>query len=43
MYIITDEYPYVGRCLNGEFTEEHPHGPPPPGGGHGQRRHGPPR
>ena len=20
-YIVTDEYPYIGRCLNGEFTE----------------------
>ena len=44
MYLITDEYPYVGRCLNGEFSEKHPHGPPPGGGHHpGQRRHGPPR
>lgn len=27
-YIITDNYPYVPRCLMGEFEEEH-HGPPP--------------
>lgn len=41
-YLLTDEYPYVGRCLMGEFTEarpgggrrpgaDHPHGPPPGG------------
>ncbi|MEL7207284.1 MAG: YHYH protein [Actinomycetota bacterium] len=33
VYLITDEYPFISRCLNGEFTEE---GPPaggaPPGG-----------
>lgn len=28
-YFITDEYPYVSRCLKGEFEEEHPQGPPP--------------
>lgn len=27
-YLITDKYPYVPRCLMGEFEEEH-HGPPP--------------
>ncbi|MEM6396892.1 MAG: YHYH protein [Bacteroidota bacterium] len=36
-YIVTDEYPYVGRCLMGEFEEERRPGPPPggrrPGGG----------
>lgn len=42
VYFITDEYPYVGRCLKGEFEErrprrppgEHPHRPRrrPPGG-----------
>lgn len=37
VYFVTDEYPYVGRCLKGEFTEHHPPGPPP--GGH---HHGPP-
>lgn len=36
-YFITKEYPYVGRCLKGEFKEERPPGPPP-----GQHRHGPP-
>jgi major membrane immunogen (membrane-anchored lipoprotein) len=32
-YLITDEYPYVGRCLNGEFTATGPGagGPPPDG------------
>ncbi|WP_147676783.1 YHYH protein [Algibacter pacificus] len=35
MYIITDDYPYVGRCLMGEFKEDRPQGPPP-----GQRRNG---
>ncbi len=29
-YLITDSYPYVGRCLNGEVSEES--GGPPPGG-----------
>ncbi|MGB3685796.1 MAG: YHYH protein [Ornithinimicrobium sp.] len=32
-YLITDEYPYVSRCLNGEVTSE---GGPGPGGGEGQ-------
>jgi hypothetical protein len=32
-YLITDTYPYVSRCLNGEFTETGPGaGGPPPGG-----------
>ncbi|MDG1785748.1 MAG: YHYH protein, partial [Ilumatobacter sp.] len=39
-YVITDAYPYVGRCLNGEFTARGPGaggappgaGGPPPGG-----------
>ncbi len=32
-YMITDEYPYVSRCLNGEFTATGPGagGPPPDG------------
>jgi major membrane immunogen (membrane-anchored lipoprotein) len=31
-YVITDEYPYVSRCLNGEFTATGPGaGGPPPG------------
>tara|TARA_R110002072_G_scaffold74671_20_gene176710 strand:- start:115 stop:1044 length:930 start_codon:yes stop_codon:yes gene_type:complete len=34
-YFITDEYPYVSRCLKGEFMEKHPPGPPP-----GQHSHG---
>lgn len=40
MYIVTDGYPYVGRCLMGEFTEQRPQGPPPGQRGRGQR---PPR
>ena len=28
-YIITDEYPYISRCLNGKFAEEKHPGPPP--------------
>ena len=34
-YLITDEYPFVGRCLNGEFTGGGPDGAPPAGGGEG--------
>ncbi len=30
IYLITDSYPFVGRCLNGEVSEE---AGPPPGGG----------
>lgn len=37
MYFVTETYPYVGRCLMGEFTEERPKGPPP-----GAHHHGPP-
>lgn len=29
IYLVTNEYPYVGRYLNGEFIEEHPHDGPP--------------
>lgn len=31
IYLITDEYPYIGRCLNGEYSERWPggFGPPP--------------
>ncbi|MEL7376407.1 MAG: YHYH protein [Bacteroidota bacterium] len=36
-YIVTDEYPYIGRCLMGAYQERR-QGPPPggrrPGGGH---------
>lgn len=33
-YFVTDTYPYSGRCLMGEFTQQgRPNGPPP--GGHG--------
>lgn len=37
-YIMTDEYPYISRCLMGEFTETAPSDPPPgspPPGGRG--------
>ncbi|KAA3623610.1 MAG: YHYH protein [Flavobacterium sp.] len=36
-YIVTDTYPYVGRCLMGEFEEER-HGPPPNQGFSGSNR-----
>lgn len=42
IYLITDTYPYIGRCLNGEFTEAAPEagngqqqGPPPTGSSNG--------
>lgn len=38
MYFVTDTYPYAGRCLMGEYTEQRPMGPPP----FGQRPQGPP-
>lgn len=41
VYLVTEEYPYVGRCLNGEFKESRHPGPPPSGmerGGQGQGR-----
>lgn len=28
-YVVTDTYPYVSRCLKGEFEESMPQGPPP--------------
>ncbi len=31
VYLITDAYPYVGRCLNGEVSAEEVGGPPPGG------------
>lgn len=49
MYLITDTYPFVGRCLMGEFEGSQMHGPPPgqglPRGGRpprGSRPSGPP-
>jgi len=42
-YFVTLSYPYIGRCLMGEFTEPRPKGPPPgfrPNGNVSQR---PPR
>ena len=33
VYIITDGYPYISRCLKGEFAVTGPGGGPPPGGG----------
>ncbi|MCB0476950.1 MAG: YHYH protein [Crocinitomicaceae bacterium] len=41
VYLITKEYPFVGRCLMGEFKEERPKGPPPGMRPHGHP-HGPP-
>lgn len=37
-YVLTDEFPYIPRCLNGEFTATGPggQGGPPPGAGGGQ-------
>lgn len=36
VYLVTDEYPFIGRCLMGEFEEERgPRGPRPPRGGRG--------
>lgn len=35
-YFVTDEYPYMSRCLKGEFKESRPSGPPPGGGGAGR-------
>ncbi|MRI00192.1 YHYH protein [Kriegella sp. EG-1] len=32
MYLVTNEFPYVGRCLKGEFAAEKNDGPPPHGG-----------
>lgn len=29
MYLVTNEFPYVSRCLMGEFKESRPNGPPP--------------
>ncbi|NQX85447.1 MAG: YHYH protein [Flavobacteriaceae bacterium] len=37
-YFITDEYPYVSRCLKGEFKESRPSGPPPRQHPHGRRQ-----
>ena len=38
-YFVTDEYPYMSRCLKGEFKEDRPKGPPP---GDHQHGNGPP-
>ena len=29
LYVITDDYPYIPRCLMGEFESVRPDGPPP--------------
>ena len=29
VYLVTNEFPYVSRCLMGEFKEDRPKGPPP--------------
>lgn len=34
-YFVTDDYPYMSRCLKGDFKEERRKGPPP--GGHSHR------
>jgi hypothetical protein len=41
-YFVTDNYPYMSRCLKGLFKEERPPGPPPGGRPpRGTHRHGP--
>ncbi len=35
-YIITNEYPYISRCLNGEVSEAGGPGGQPPGDGAGR-------
>ena len=35
-YFVTNEYPYMSRCLKGEFSQKGPKGPPPGG----QHKHG---
>jgi YHYH protein len=40
-YFATDDYPYMGRCLMGEFTQKGPNRPPP--GGRPNRPPPPPR
>jgi len=37
-YFVTEEYPYMSRCLKGEFKEERRKGPPPGGHSHNGRR-----
>lgn len=39
-YFVTLEYPFIGRCLKGEFEEQRPKGPPP---GNHQNDKRPPR
>ena len=41
-YVLTDVYPFIGRCLKGEFTQGGPRGGGPPGcaGGPGGRGQG---
>lgn len=35
LYLLTEEYPFVPRCLMGDFVETAPDGSPPSGGGSG--------
>lgn len=39
VYFVTDEYPYMGRCLKGVFTQKGPKGPPPGAHPHNLMRH----
>ena len=39
IYLVTDDYPYIGRCLMGEYEEPRRMGPPP--GGRPPRGEGP--
>ena len=38
-YFVTEEYPYMSRCLKGEFSERRPKGPPPGSRPPGEHRH----
>jgi hypothetical protein len=38
-YFVTDEYPYMNRCLKGVFEEERRKGPPPGAHPHNGRPH----
>lgn len=40
MYLLTDDYPYITRCLKGEFSQKGPGGGGPGRGGPGGRRSG---
>lgn len=43
LYLLTETYPFVPRCLMGDFTDPVPTGAPPDGGGAGRDDDRPPR